>query len=333
MPFDLSTLDPKKVTSPKITCSGVKYQDEAVIEFKKIYVDSNANNHARVEIDQYQVQCLKVNFSNGIAYQFSPPIVRRNPRVIDGVSYEYELLVGHHRFAAMQSLGYDRWIFWIYEVCLNGLSFDDSKITLQLKENNHYSAKASTIDDATTAICWLLTHNSRLVQNTEDSIWEYVNANCSNMHHTTKGAVVTRVMAKMNTYRRIVTYTAKGAVEWMRKYTDYPIEKGGDYDSKRKKHVWSLLEGYEYEQLFNAMKKYSETGKGSYFVCRTKSPTEKEDLYAKRNGMLNTIEQLENCLLDTYKFYQDNGKFPWHAEAFIPQDTTFEANDEPIFLK
>ena len=89
MPFDLSTLDPKKVTSPKITCSGVKYQDEAVIEFKKIYVDSNANNHARVEIDQYQVQCLKVNFSNGIAYQFSPPIVRRNPRVIDGVSYEY----------------------------------------------------------------------------------------------------------------------------------------------------------------------------------------------------------------------------------------------------
>lgn len=332
MAFDLNTLDENKVTAPKITGPGVEFVEPKIIDFKKIWVNSQENNHARLEIDDNQVQALKVNFADGIRYEFAPPIVRELPQVIDGQAYEYELIDAHHRWFAMHELGYDRWIFWVYKVCLDGYSLDDSKITLQLKANNHYSSKSSTIEDAVGAICWLLAHNSRLVENTEQSIRDYIDMHCSNMNNSMKGSVVAKVMAKMNTYRRIVTYTANEAFSWINKHTDYPIRKGGEYDAKRKSHGWSVLEGYEYEQIFNAMKKYSETGKESYFICRTKSPTQKNDLFSKRNGMLNTIDQLESNLLDAFKYYQENGKFPWRVECFIPQDTELEENNKPIIV-
>lgn len=334
MLFDLNTLDPDKVTAPIIIGPGVEYDDIRVLELKNIWVNSNDNNHARKELKEYQVQNCKVWFAQGIDYGRPPPIVRYNPRTIDGIPYEYELIAGHHRFRAMEDLGYNRWIFWIYKVCIDGFSFDDSKITLQLLEQNgHKPGLPSSIDDATSAICWLITHGSKLVTNDEESIRNYINEYCSSMHSSTKGAVVARVMAKLNTYRRVVTYTAKDAYNWIQKNTDYPIVKGGEYDFKRDKHVWSLLESYEYEQLFNAMKKFHQTKKESYFICRTDAPTESKDLQARREGMYEEINHLNDCLLETFKYYKENEKFPWDIECFIPQDTEIEDKDQPVYLK
>ena len=334
MAFDIHTLDPNKVTASKIIGPGVQFKESKIIELRNIWVSSKDNNHARVEMSEHQVQNCVTWFSEGILYDRPPPIVRYNPRMIDGGSYEYELIAGHHRFEAFLSLKYDRWIFWVYDICLDGYSFDDSKITLQLLEQDgHKPGLSSSIDDATNAISWLVTHGSKLVENTEDSIRNYVNQYCSSMSKAKKGSVVSRVMAKVGTYRRILTYTAKDAKEWIQKNTDYPIKDGGDYDSKRKKHVWSLLEDYEYEQLFNAMRKYHETGKESYFICRTKSPMGVLDLHAKREGMHEEINYLNDCLLETFKYYQENEKFPWDVECFIPQDTEIEDKDQPVFLK
>lgn len=334
MAFDINTLDTNKVTASIIIGPGVQFKETKIIELRNIWVSSKDNNHARVEMSEHQVQNCITWFSEGILYDRPPPIVRYNPRMIDGEWYEYELIAGHHRFEAFLSLKYDRWIFWVYEVCLDGYSFDDSKITLQLLEQDgHKPGLSSSIDDASNAISWLVTHGSKLVENTEDSIRNYVNRYCSSMSKAKKGSVVSRVMAKVGTYRRILTYTAKDAKEWIQKNTDYPIKGGGDYDSKRKKHVWSLLEDYEYEQLFNAMRKYYETGKESYFICRTNAPTGVLDLHAKRKGMYEQIDYLNDCLLKTFEYYQENKKFPWDVECFIPQDTEIEDKDQPVFLK
>jgi hypothetical protein len=332
MTLNVTTLDPQKVTALKIVGPGVLYKDSQVIELKDIYISPQENNHARVKTkDAYQVQQLRVNFANGVYYDRRPPIVRYNPREINGVIYKWELLCGHHRLEAMKMLGYDRWIFWVYDICLDGYGLDDCRITLQLQENNHDSSLASSDADVTQAIIWLINHSSKIVQNTETSIRDYVDNYCSNMHPNTRGKVVRQVMAKLNTYRRIVTFTADDAFLWIESNTDYA--KAGEYDAKRKKYGFAVLEGYEYEHLVNAMRKFAETGKESYFICRTKSPTKKENLHTKRHRMLNTFSHLENCLLETFEYYKENGKFPWHTEAFIPQDSELENSTKPILTE
>lgn len=331
MTFNVHTLDPNKVTATIILGPGIKFDKSDVIEFKDIYIAPQEFNHARVTSkDPNQVQLLMDSLSNGIYYDRKPPIVRYNPREIDGVIYKYELICGHHRLEAMKRLGYDRWVFWIYEICLDGYSLDDCRITLQLQENDHPAALSSSADDAAGAIIWLITHGSRLVENTEQSIRDYVDTYCKNMNGNKKGKVVKQVMARLGTYRRIVTFTADDAFTWIEKNTDYT--KAGEYDSKRKKYGWSVLESYEYEQLFNAMRKFAETGKESYFICRTKAPTKKADLNTRRNGIINEFGTLEDCLLETFKFYQEKGRFPWSVEAFIPQDSELENSTKPILI-
>jgi len=332
MTFNVHTLDPNLVKAKIIVGPGVLYDNTKVIEFKDIYVSPQENNHARVITkDANQIQLLMANFTNGVYYDRKPPIVRENPREIDGVIYKYELLCGHHRFEAMKRLGYDRWVFWVYQICMDGYSLDDCRITLQLQENDHPATLKSSAEDAAGAIIWLITHGSRLVQNTEQSIRDYIDTYCKNMNKGEKGKAVKQVMAKLNTYRRIVTFTADDAFTWIQSNTNYAT--AGEYDAKRKKYGWAVLEGYEYEQVFNAMRKFAETGKESYFICRTKAPTKKQDLNTKRQGIIKEFEYLEDCLLDTFKYYQEKGKFPWHAEAFIPQDTDLENNTKPIIVE
>jgi hypothetical protein len=334
MTFDLNTLDPKKVTATPFTGPGTSCEKlPKLIWLKDIWVSSNENNHARLEINLNQVQNLKLWLSQGIDYKCPPPIVRYNPRIINGQAYEYELIAGHHRFEAMRELGYDRWIFWVYELCLDGFSFDDSKVTLQLiEQDGHKPGLTSSIDEATNAICWLITNGSQLVKNDEDSIKNYINTYCSTMHPSKKGSVLSKVMAKVNTYKRVVSFTVDASRSWIKTYTDYPLKRGGEFDHKRNKHVWSLLEGYEYEQLFNAIKKFEETGKESYYICRTDAPSDTKDLSERRQGILDTIDYLEFCLLKVFEFYQENGRFPWGVECFVPQDTETEPKDKPVFL-
>jgi hypothetical protein len=332
--FDVNTLDPKKVTSIPFTGPGVEYEDCLPVELKEVYVNPQKINHARFAgKNEYQVQRLVITLSNGIYYDRPPLIIRElpNPKVIDGVTYRYELLCGHHRFEALRRLGYTKWLFWLYKVGLNGYSYVDSVRTLQFLENDHDAALPSEAEDVSLGIAELIDANSRLVMKDEDSIREYVNAFCKNMHPNTRAKIVRQVMAKVGVTRRISTYTSNDAYDWIEKHTDY--KKAGEYDMKRKKYGWSVLEGYEYEMIFNAIRKYAETGKESYFICRTKAPTKDNDLEAKRNNVLNTFGYLNDCLKEVFEFYQKNGEFPWEVEAFLPQDTENEELDKPIFIQ
>lgn len=316
-------LEPSKVTAKPIKAKGSKYLHCIVIKLDDIYVQPQENNLARVDTkDAFHIQKLIVNLSNGINYGLTPSIARENPRVIDGVTYRYELVCGHHRFEALKSLDITEWVYWVYDFGLDGYTINESIIYLQIEENDHVAALASSSEDVSAAIIHLIRNNAKLVENTEDSICDFVNQMCKNMHHNTKAKVVRQVMSKLNTYQRIVTFTAKDSFSWIEKHTDY--EKAGNYDTKRQKIGWSVLEGYEPEFIFNAISKYAETGKESYFICRTKAPTKARDLDVKRKGMIKSFEKLNDSLLTVFEYFQKNGKFPWQVEAFIPQNTENE---------
>jgi hypothetical protein len=71
----------------------------------------------------------------------------------------------------------------------------------------------------------------------------------------------------------------------------------------------------------NAIKKYAQTGKESYFVCHTKAPTETMTLADRRVKMTDTFETLEDIILfSVVEFYNKNKRFPWQVEGFMSQD-------------
>ena len=312
-------LDISKCTLPAITTPGAKFKTVKTINLNKIYVPPFTNNPVRKKGKNLEhIDKLTISFSHGIDYTKRLPVVRKCNRIIDGKHYDWELVAGNHRMEALTRNGYQTWLFDVYEFGLNVVSFEDSLLTFQLEENNHVPQLEASMDDAANIIIRLIEHKSKLVKNNEKSIGEYVDSYCGNMHHQTKGKVIRTVVSACGAYQDVVTYTPIDIVKWVNTYTN--MSTSGDYDSKRKKHGWSVKEGYEYEYVMNASRKFFETGKESYFICHTKSPTEMEDLSDKRVKMLAKFQELEEALLDVFEYYEENGKFPWSVEGFLPAD-------------
>jgi hypothetical protein len=317
--FDVKILDPEMVKAVMIKSPGAKFVENKVISLSKIYFPPSNENNVRVNgKDPSHVQLLASCLSQGIDYAQLPPIVYPKHQIIDGVHYDYVMVAGWHRVEAMKLLEFDRWIFSIYLLAQNGVSLNDSYITLQALENNHVARKESGENDIANAIGKLLHEGSTLVSKEEQSIKAYVDYVCSNKPHQTKSKIVRMVVLANGVYQDTVTYTANDAFEWIAKNTDYTV--AGKLDSKRKQFGWTVREGYEYEYMVSAAKKFAESNKKSYFLCHTKSPSTKQDVTSKRNSMLENIEEFNSALLEVYKYYDKTGEFPWNVEGFLPQD-------------
>lgn len=331
--FKLDSLDPSKVTFRDIVSPGVKKVDRKIVNLSQIYQPPLVDNPVRKkQKDKEHIQSLVQCFTPGIDYSLMPPVVRWNPRIVDGVQYDYELLCGNHRLEAFTMLGYERWIFDVYEICLDGISYEDSVRTLQLQENNHKAQLPSSKDDVINVICRLIDYGSKLVENTESSISAYVDTYCSNMHHQTKSKVIRGVIAARGAYQDIVTFTALDVDRWLSKNTSYT--NAGNLDKHRNKHGWTVLEGYEARYFVNAARKFSETGKESYFICHTKPPTNQETLELKRMKMVKKWKSLEDSFIDVINFYNEHQRFPWSTEGFMPQDRKKpEIENKLVFLK
>lgn len=325
------TVDPLLVTALPYIILGCKFKKFIRIKLEDIFDQSmNETNKVRVKSHNIpHISSLAQSFSTHINYAAHPPVVYKKSGVTDtGQHYQYVLVAGHHRLEALKSLGYTHWIVAEYEFGLDGISFIDSVRSLQLHENDHDPALANSNGDIINLVSRMIGENSGLVQNNEDSIREYVNYICPNLHHATRGSVIKQIISQSGAYQDVVTYTAEQAYSWIREHTDY--EYAGNLDTRRKQYGWTVLEGYEYEYVVSAMKKYHETNKESYFVCHTRAPTKKYDLEAKRDNMLGDFEQLEDSLKSIFEFYQKNGRFPWRVEGFLPQD--HKAGEAEILL-
>jgi hypothetical protein len=323
--FDTQALDYKLVTFDKIVSPGSVFIEYEKISLDDIYVPPMADNPVRVGgKDPVNVMALVQSFSHGIDYSRMPPTVRRNPRRVDGKHYTWELITGNHRMEAFLKNGYTEWIFGVYEFARNGYSYEDSVRTFQLMENDHKPQLESSLNDIINTVSRLIAHGSKLVNNTEDSIRRYCNVYLPNMHGNKRNPIIQQIMRRAGTYQDIVTYTADDTSVWIHNKTDYVI--GGNYDGKRNKYGWTVKEGYQYEYIMNATRKYAETGKESYFVCHTKAPTEKMDLDAKRINMQKVFENLEADLVEVVKFYNQNKRFPWVNEGFLPQNKKINEN-------
>ena len=325
--FDVRTLDVKKVTYVPVNTVGTKFRQMQLIDMSKVYVPPmNTNPSRKKGLNLMNIQKLTISLRHGIDYSRMPPVVYKKSQIINGVHYEYVLVAGWHRFQALENCEYGQWIFCVYDFAQDGYSFEDSILKFGLVENDHQSPHLeSSEEDVVNVIRLLIEHNSKLVDNTEQSIRNYVDEVCMYKHWQTRAKIVRNVIRACGTSQNIVTYTAKDAFKWIGNNTDYTV--AGKLDSKRKMYGWTVLEGYESEYIMNSIKHYNQSKIPSYFVCHTKPPTEKNDLTEKRNNIQKTFQEWEEALIETFNYFQKTGKFPWNVEGFLPQDHKNKESD------
>ena len=172
-------LDPIKVTFSILASRGAKFISRQVIKLDDIYIPpikgDTFNSARRNGKSPFHVQSLANSLQQGIDYTKMPPVVRPEPKQIDGKIYKWTLVAGNHRLEALRSINVDEWIFDIYDFnTSDSASFEDAIATFQLRENNFAPALASTEDDVVNVISRLINHGSKMIEPNEDSIRNYV---------------------------------------------------------------------------------------------------------------------------------------------------------------
>ena len=320
----------KELTRSPIDAAGSKYQKTLILDTKLIYVPKtpsgkSLNKARRKGLKQDHINKLSVSLKNGIDYSKRPPIVVKKHQWVDGTFYEYELICGAHRFAAMGQAGIFSWVFDVYVLGTDGIAKDLAMVTLQMRENDHAWELPSTADDLINMIGFLI--EQKLMENTEKAITDYLLENTQNLHGATRKKVVLGAVRSNGAHQDIKTYPADELQKFIDNNSDYTY--GGRHDTVRDKFGWTIMEGYEYEYISNALKKVADTDKGSYFLMHTKAPTENRDLKSRRKAMLAAIKQLESGIEKAAKIKAETGNWPWHIEAFMGQDVK---NSEKSFL-
>lgn len=324
--FDPKTIDTSKITYGELKSPGMKFVKRNIVDIKNIYNEPvKSNNPTRSKGKSLShIQQLEQSLSRGIDYSKQPPIVIRNVRNENGVITENDIIAGMHRYEALLNLGMECWVFDEYEYTgENGVTYEEALRTFQLLENNKAPSLASTEDDVVKTVTILIAHGSTLVKPTEDSIKEYVETVCSYKHHLTKAKIVRDIVRNlqksgMYVYSDTITYTPADVTNFLVTQTD--LKNFGEFDFVRNRFGWSVLEGYENELLSNAIKRFGDTNKGSYFVLHTKSPTETSSVQERRSKMVNNFKTMEKNLLKVFQYYQEHNEFPWNIEGFLPQD-------------
>lgn len=334
MTFNHKSIRPEKVTHGTINVPGVNFLERKILTVDQIYQPPIANNPTRSKgKDSSQVLSLQHSLSLGIDYSRMPPIVKRIiPRMdVLGNMLYYELVTGHHRMEALRTLGYDSWVFDVYD----NITAEDVKITVQFKENDHTPQLSVTENDAVKTILTLIGMKSNFIPadedgSYEDSIWTYINTYSSHMHHNTKCKVLKDCIRhlqdnNMMPYYDYYEYTKEDVVRYIDQHTDLTMR--GRYDTKRDQYGWCFQQGYESEFIMNAMKKFYDTGKLSYFSLHTKTPTEDNTLEDRRQNMVENIHEFGSMIIECANFYKKHGKMPWSIMGYLPQDRPNEGQN------
>ena len=335
--FNSKSLDKSKVTRALIQSPGSKWEGIRLLDLDKVYVPKSAKNETlnkargKKGLNRGHISKLKISLvENGIDYTKPLMIVVRKHQVIDGHVYDYELVAGYHRYTALVESNIDSWLFDEYSFGYGDYSESYSKKILQIRENDHSPELPNQEDDLVNLIGEMI--DSKDILNTEDDIRNFLDEHCTHMHHMTKGKIIRRAVSANGSYQDVMTWSITEVKDFTTSKTNYAV--AGNKDDNRDMYGWSVLEGYEYEYLTNALRRFKETDKESYFICHTKAPTDKETLNQKRNKMIGAFENLEECMIKAYKFYQKNERWPWAIEGFLPQDKkNAENTDEVISLK
>ena len=314
-------LNIKKVTRALIVVEG--HEEPRIIKLEEIYVpkqDKNSgNNPTRYELDGKNVLDLQLALMNP---DWSKPLMIvkeiKGGRNIDGKTYYYELVAGFHRFEALTKNHTIEWIFDVYD--FTGKPELESDI--QALENDHAPDKKM---DTKGLANWLQYQVEQgFIERTESAMNKKVEI-LKFVSSQTKTNAVNLAVNTTGAYKDVTTRSIKELKEHLDQDDNYRDDNRSRYshsgrlDPHRLEFGWTVLEGYEDEYLFNAIKSWHRDNRPSYFLGHVKTP-KSGTVNDSRQGMLKRFSELEGALQSTLDYKQKHGNWPWRVESFFKQD-------------
>lgn len=265
------------------------------------------------------VEELKLSFSVGIRYNDFLPIIKKLPvnrKYDDGFIKFYELVDGFNRVTALKELGYTHYWFDVAEFGFDDMDPGFAQTTLAIGMNAPVPKVASTDKDLFTAVTRLV-HEGHIEKDFE-KIKSYIR-NVAKVPPARAHNVSSQVAAATDTPNTLFIWSAAMIKN---DTVALGITSHGKYDAQHDQHGWTVLEGYEPDAIMNAIAKFDETNKKSYFVGHTKTPDNSNNLADRRLRVKNNIEQRKTQLIALCEYYMKHEELPFELIGFLPQSET-----------
>jgi hypothetical protein len=330
-------LSPADFTSEVKSFEGFKYIKRWVVPFNDIRWDKVPviGKGARVGgKDDNHIDKLKIKFDKKIRADQPVPILILKA-VFDeqtGTTH-YVLIDGLHRMDVFEMLDYTEWVFDIYEYDYSsGLTESEATTLIQIKCNDeHLPSRPNSEDDIVMMAIRLLSDPSTtIIDQSEDSIRNFIETRWVHATQRSKNAAVNKVIRKWETLttngtqnlpiqRQFVTYNKQDAVRFLDN-DGLGFKCSGQFDEVRNEIGYVVTENQEASYIINAMFRYLEEGKKSYFILQTKQPTIVEPLSVKVIKMEEEIKRIENGIKKVAGLKEGaDWDFPWRIVGRLPQ--------------
>lgn len=299
-----------------LTSKGLRSSTRIWVKLTDILVNPSLNAARYGGTNSTLVEELKLSFSMGVRYNDFLPIVKKlavNRKYDDGFVKFYELIDGYNRITALKELGYTHYWFDVVEFGYDDVDPEFAQTTLAIGMNAPVPKVPSSDNDLFTAVTGLVDrgHIAKDFEKIKKYIREVAKVPPARAH-----TIADKVATATGTPNTLFIWSAS-MVKTDTKALG--VMSHGKYDARRAKHGWTVLEGYEPDAVMNAIAKFSETGKASYFVGHTKLPDNANNLDDRRLRVKNNIEERKAQLIALCEYYAEHKELPFDLIGFLPQ--------------
>lgn len=298
------------------TSKGLRSSTRIWVKLTDILVNPSLNTVRYGGTNSTLVEELKLSFSMGIRYNDFLPVIKKlsvNRQYDDGFVKFYELVDGYNRVTALKELGYTHYWFDVVEFGYDDVDPEFAQTTLAIGMNAPVPKVASTDNDLFVAVTGLVDRGH--IEKDFEKIKRYIRE-VAKVPPARAHTIADKVATATGTPNFLFIWS--GAMIKNDTKT-LGIMSHGKYDARRAKHGWTVLEGYEPDAVMNAIAKFSETGKASYFVGHTKLPDNANNLDDRRLRVKNNIEERKAQLIALCEYYAEHKELPFDLIGFLPQ--------------
>jgi len=306
---------------PKI--AGATYVGRKWVLFKNIHFTPTSNPWRVSGDDLAHILEVKSSLEYGIDFKADLPIlyVLPSPKIDSkGDVQAYGLNAGNHRLKALVALGYEGYWFDIIKVGEEGFGVLRTLTVVSCRENTSLPKKRADNDDIISAVTDVVNNNQ--VKNDLSAIREYVEECCPTFSKTRVTTIAKAVGARtFSTNDKFVNWNGYLNLEDTIK-KNFDRASHGTLDTKRDEYGFTMLDGgYHIKGMYHVMSKFYDDRRSSYIIGHVRNPDSEGSLVKNRLSFLKNLENFEEMLLTIFEYYEENRKFPWYVEGFLPQNT------------
>ena len=288
----------------------VESLETKMIPWEHVFVDDLSSNVTKVVTHTSpEIEALQQSFSNGVNLnEFPPAVVYVGPNA-NKHNKPYELVYGFGRSEALSNLFTKQWVFTVLKGDKNALQ------DVMAVENEGYPKRFNEERDMVKFIASKVTREIDPLKNTKKAISKEVNRIYGKYRNkTVRGRVINSVMERVNTDVPFAEYPSLARVEqWLDNHSLINYTTGAKENELGNYGVvvgW----GYAERSIFQAIRRFLDTGKYTDVIGHVKHPTKNVSLGMRRESYLRGFRNLEMQLRAV-----GCTVFPINFVGFLPQ--------------